>query len=110
MTFAQCKAVIDACTFPEYTFHAEYEDSTLYLHATYDEADTLTGQIEEQRTRDWVLDMSKTSSSEIVATCFKCIIASHEHRVREWFTYQKKPIYQPHHDVDKLLSITEARA
>ena|ERR1700733_7348629 len=109
MKFAECKAVIDGCTFPEYTFLAEYEDGALYISATYDEADTITGNIEEQHTRDWVLDMANVTKSQIVATCFKCVLTSMEHKTREWFTYQNKPIFNPHQDVDKLLEITEAR-
>lgn len=109
MRFPEAKAVVDLCSFPEYRWNVEYEGDALYVSACYDEADTITGQVSEQRTRDWVLDLSKVTRSEIVATCFKCIITSHEHRVREWFTYQNKPIYQPHHDVDALAAITEAR-
>jgi hypothetical protein len=95
---------------PGYEFHTEYEGTTAFIHATYMEADTVSGAIEEQRTREWVIDMLKASRSQVVATCFKCVITSMEHKTREWFLYRDKAIYQPHHDVDALLAICEARS
>ena len=47
--------------------------------------------------------------SEIVATAFKCVMTSMEHRVREWFLYRDRAIYHPHYDVDALHAICEQR-
>ncbi len=50
-----------------------------------------------------------TGKSEIVATAFKCILTSMEHRCREWFLYKGKAIYQPHYNVDALHAICDQR-
>lgn len=109
MTFEVFQATVACCEFPDYSFVCMHKAAEFYIFSEYDEADTVTGRIEIQKTREWVLDSRTVTRSEVVATCFKCIITSMEHKAREWFTYCDKPIYQPHHDVDALLSITTKR-
>lgn len=100
---------VSDCEYPGYSFVVE-EDSrgAVYLQAYYEEIDTITGKQETQYTRRWFLSPHMVKS-EIVATTFKCIMTSMEHRAREWFTYRQKAIYQPHYDVDKLYEICEER-
>ena len=105
----QAKDYIDECYFPDYTFKIDTSRTgAVYLQATYLEADTVSGNVETQSTRRWFLSPSMVKS-EIVATAFKCILTSMEHRTREWFLYRGKAIYQPHYDVDALHSICEQR-
>ena len=73
----------------------------VYLQAVYDEADTVTGLVQPQYTRRWPLS-PKMTKSEVVATAFKCVLTSMEHKTREWFTYRGRAVYQPHQDVDRL--------
>jgi hypothetical protein len=109
MTPQEIIAAVSACSFPEYTFSISVGDNAIFIWASYEEADTVTGRIEAQFTREWTLDLATTTKSQVVSTCFKCVLTSMEYRTREWFTYEGKPIYNPHQDVDKLLAITEAR-
>lgn len=96
------------CSFQDYTFEFIESDMAFYLRASYMEKDTVTGNVEEQKTRLW--NISNLSKSEVVATAFKCVLTSMEHRTREWFLYKNRAIYQPHYDVDVLHSISEERA
>lgn len=103
------RAVVEEVNFPGYEFFVgESMHGFLYLQAEYDESDTLTGVVERQHTRRWALS-PEMSKSEIVATAFKCILTSMEHKTREWFTYRGRSIYHPHYDVDSLHSICEER-
>ena len=106
----KAKEILAECLFPDYTFKVETSSHTgaVYLQATYLEADTVTGKVEEQLTRRWFLSPNM-GRSEIVGTAFKCIITSMEHRTREWFLYRGRAIYQPHYDVDALHAICEQR-
>lgn len=102
------EAIVRDCEFQDYVFTVYEDEGRIHIGAHYYEADTLTGKMSLQTTRQWYIS-EPTNRSEVVATCFKCIMGSMEHKAREWFLYQNKAIYQPHHDVDKLLSITEER-
>ncbi len=108
MNRQEVMAIVAECKFPDFHFEVITIDSVNYIRGVYYEADTQTGQRERQQTRYWIVETT-ASRSEIVATCFKCIMTSMEHRTRERFTYRNRAIYQPHHDVDKLLEICEER-
>ena len=109
MIIEEMREIIADVKFPEYEFFVgQSAHGFIYLQAEYDEADTVTGIVERQHTRRWALSPEMTKS-EIVSTAFKCALTSMEHKTREWFTYKDKAIYQPHYDVDALLSICEAR-
>lgn len=110
MTIAEMELVLEDCRYLGKEFEVVVSRTTgaVYLRATYMEDDTVTGKLEKQYTRRWLLSPEMTKS-EIVSTAFKCIMTSAEHQAREWFTYKNKAIYHPHHDVDKLLEICEAR-
>lgn len=96
---------VSLCSFPDYTFEVKVDGrGAIYLQAGYDEADVVTGVVERQLTRRWFLSPEMVKS-EVVSTCFKCIITSVEHRTREHFTYKGRRIYGPHFDVDALHSI-----
>jgi hypothetical protein len=109
MTPQEIIDAVSSCFFPGYTLAVSIDGINAYIYASYVEADTITGLEEMQVTREWTLVMATTTKSQVVSTCFKCILTSMEHKTREWFLYEDKPIYNPHQDVDKLLSITEAR-
>jgi len=96
------RTVVAECSFPEYKLQvAVSRTGFVYLQAHYDEVDTVTGVVEPQYTRRWLLAPEMTKS-EIVATAFKCVLTSMEHKTREWFLYRGRAVYQPHQDVDKL--------
>lgn len=102
MTTKQMIEIVSKCKFPDYTFNV-WEDSrgSIYLQGSYNEPDTTNGMSSVQKTRRWLLS-PKMTKSEIVQTCFKCLMTSQEHKAREWFTLDGRAIFGPHFDVDKL--------
>lgn len=100
---------LNEVSYPGYEFRVlESRTGAIYLQAAYMEADTVTGQIEEQLTRRWLLSPHMLKG-EVVSTAFLCVMTSMEHRVREWFLYQNKPVFHPHYNIDALATICEAR-
>lgn len=94
--------VIDKCAFPGYTLTVKVDGrGAIFLQGYYDEKDVDTGIKERQYTRRWFLS-PEMSDSEIVQTAFKLVLTSHEHRVREWFTYRGRQVFGPHFDVNEL--------
>lgn len=102
MTVDEMRSAVGKCKHPDYTFGV-VEDSrgAIYLQASYQEPDTVTGIDETQLTRRWFLSPHMTKS-EIVQTVFKCVMTSMEHRAREWFKYRGEAIFGPHFNVDSL--------
>jgi hypothetical protein len=109
MTIKEMKSIVDQCDFPDYSFKVDVDGrGEIYLRASYMDRDTVTNKPEIQWTRKWLLSPEQLPS-EIVQTAFKCIITSHEHRVREWFTFKKHPVYCPHFDVEGLIELCEQK-
>ena len=101
------KEYVAECSYPGYIFEVITSKTTkaVYLQGRYLEEDTEDpSKIETQYTRRWFLS-PEMLKSEIVSTVFKCVITSMEHRVREWFLYKGRAIYQPHYNVDDLHAI-----
>lgn len=97
---------VEQVSFMNYTFSVSSEsDNKLYLQASYVDRCILTGSLEQQFTRKWLLSKHMTKS-ELIQTCFKCCITSMEHRTREEFKYKGRRIFGPHFDVDALWAIT----
>ena len=94
----------------DYSFAIQFIDpSNIYLQATFDEPDIVTGVVEQQFTRKWKLSPHMTKS-EVIQTAFKCALTSAEHRCREHFRYKGSAVYSPHYDVDELEKLCKAKA
>lgn len=77
-----------------------------YIQLKYDEADTGTGRLEEQSTRKWYVS-SYATPSEVAQTVLKAALTSAEHMVREHFTYKGVPVFNPHHDIEELVTLNK---
>jgi hypothetical protein len=76
------------------------------LHVEFVAPDLVTGEVETQKSRKWLLSYWMTRS-EVVQTCFLAIMTAVEHELRESFKYKDKAIYGPHFDVEWLLQHPE---
>ena len=101
--------IVGECDFPGQNFIVDIGADGVYLQSWYLERDTVTGKMEKQWTRPWLIK-PYTSNSDIVRTAFKCIMTSMEHRIREWFTWRNRAIFQPHFEVEQLWNLCEDRA
>jgi hypothetical protein len=106
-TIEQIQEVVALCSFKDYKFSATIDGrGEIYLQGSYIEKDTVSGKLETQMTRRWLLSPLMTKS-EIVQTVFKCALTSMEHRTREWFFYRCRPVFGPHFNVDVLHDMCE---
>jgi len=78
-----------------------------FLQHYYVRPDAISGMNEYGFGRKWFISRHATKS-EIVLTCLKAAITNAEHEVREAFTYDGAPIFQPHIDVDALVKACES--
>lgn len=100
--------------YKDWTFHVEERDvyestvmatrKALYFQAHFPDADLVTGEVETQHGRKWILSEHMTRS-EIVTTAFKAVITAEEHEIREKFRYKKRMIFGPHFDVEALWEV-----
>jgi len=104
MKIDQMRALVALCSFQGYLLAVLEGHGGIYLQASYEDSDIVTGKREWQFTRKWLLSPSMTRS-EIVQTCFKLVMTSMEHRAREGFTYRGKRVFGPHFDVEALWQI-----
>lgn len=109
MTAQAMQELVDLCSFEAYTFDVLTYGKAIYVRGRYLEADIVTGKMEQQHTRKWLLSPYATRS-EIVQTVFKCVVTSLEHRAREGFQYKGRRIFGPHYDVDALWALCSKRA
>src|SRR5437660_536808 len=91
MTKTEMLAVLAEVACAEYRFKIEQKGASHYLVAEYDDADVYSGEPGIQRTRKWLLSEHMTRS-ELVQTALKCVLTSHEHRVRESFLYRGRRV------------------
>lgn len=105
----EIRAILKLVDAGEYSFDLRVKDGQMFLVASYNEQDVVTGENSIQVTRKWYIS-PHVSRSELVQTAFKCVLTSHEHRVREAFTYKGRRIFGPHFDCDALHEICKDRA
>ena len=107
MNKADFEAILALVTYKDWTFYVEERPSdepslpTYYMQVRFPDADLVTGQIETQHGRKWILSRHMTRS-EVVATAFKAVMTAEEHETREKFRYRKRMVYGPHIDVEAL--------
>jgi hypothetical protein len=105
MNIDEMVEVLRDLQFGDYSFSVtESSKGAIYLQAQYPESDIVSGKLEVQHTRKWLLSEHMTKS-ELVQTAFKCCLASVEHNARETFKYRGKRIFGPHFDVDQLVEL-----
>lgn len=62
----------------------------------------------ESKGRKWKWSQFMTKS-EVVTTCLKACLQYEEHEARENFKYHGVSIFDPHYDVDKLLTLRTSK-
>lgn len=75
-----------------------------YMQWEFDAPCAKTGATYKQKGRKWYLSQHMTES-ELVFTAFKAALTAEEHECREFFTYQRKRVMNPHISVQALLSV-----
>lgn len=104
MTKQEMIDILAEVTYKDWAFHIEERGGNLYMQVRFPDPDLVTGIIETQHGRKWIMSQWMTKS-EVVTTAFKAIITAEEHETREKFRYRGRMIFGPHFDVDALHSV-----
>lgn len=101
----QIERIVDRIDYLDWTISVELvnqdPEGPIYLQVSFDAWDEATKKYHVQHGRKWLISRYSTTS-EIVQTALKAILAAQEHEVREAFRYKGKAIFGPHFDVDDL--------
>jgi hypothetical protein len=102
LTLESIKETVAQIDFNDWHFHVgTYEDGQPYLQVLFYDKDRITGALELQRCRKWVLSFHMVNS-EVVRTAFQAVKAAMMHELEEAFRYKGRRIFNPHMDLDKL--------
>ncbi len=106
---AEIRDILDNIHYEGWTFHVGDVHGSMYLQVRFRAADNdgKPGEPTEQAGRKWALSRHMTKS-EIVQTVFKAVLTAEEHEIRERFSYNGRPIFGPHFDVDVLVKLCDA--
>jgi len=106
--FNELKAIAAKVEFPGYIFDIRLEKGVCLVRIKYDEPDVFTGVNETQYGRDWKIE-DNWDGMQLVNTLFKALLTSLEHRARENFLYNRRPIMHPHRTLDEAWEQTAAQ-
>jgi len=104
MTYLNVLDILSKVKYKDWSFHVEQRGDLFYMQARFPEPDLVTGVVEMQHGRKWILSKYMTKS-EVVTTAFKAVITAEEHEIREKFRYNGRMIFGPHFDIDALWSV-----
>lgn len=96
-------------SYKNYRFTVKEGHGGVHLFGEYDEEDVITGELQMQTTRKWLLSPYMTKS-EFIQTVFKCALTSEEHKAREHFLYTGVRVFSPHYDIDSLAVLASTGA
>lgn len=109
LTLDEAKAIVAEVKFLDRDFLVMEKGDGFLIQLAYWESDVYTGERSYQKARKWYVS-SWSTRSEIVRTCFKAVMTSMEHVVREHFLYKGERIFNPHWDVDVVARMVHEAA
>ena len=108
-TLETLRKLIAEVSFNDWKFILRKDGSRPYLQIRFDAPCNMTGVMEEQAGRKWLLSYHMTDD-EIVATALKATLTAVEHEAREQFKWRKEPIYRPHYSIYELHALSSRGA
>lgn len=110
MTLEEMSEVLDQVEFRDWdiTLNRVYNDLSVhtYLQVQFDATCNVTGELQRQHGRKWLLSPHMTRS-ELVTTAIKAVLTAIEHEAREEFLYRGEMIFAPHFDVEDLVTLSQ---
>ncbi len=103
-TLDSIKELISQVKYSNYQFNVSVYKEVPTLQITFEDADTITGNIETQYCRKWSLQYAMCDS-EVVRTAYKAAHMAVLHELDEKFKFKGVSIYNPHTDVHKLVEM-----
>jgi hypothetical protein len=109
MKLEEMRKVLEEVRYLDWRFHIVGDDSHFFLQLAFVAGCCARpGREDQQYGRKWILSKHMTRS-ELVQTALKAVLTAVEHEAREQFSYRGQAIFGPHHDVEALVELCEAR-
>lgn len=108
-TLETMQNLIKDVTFNDWNYHIKLDGTRPYLQIKFMAPCNMTGVMEEQSSRKWLLSFHMTDD-EIISTALKATLTAVEHETREQFKWRKQPIYRPHYSIYELHALSEKGA
>jgi len=106
--------LVDDCSYLDWDIQLRYDtrlalgedgdEDRPYIQIIFQGIDAVTGEMEEQRCRKWMLSYHMVDG-EVVSTVYAAIERAVIHETREFFLYQGLRIYNPHGSLAALVEI-----
>ena len=106
-TLKEIEEIVNNINFCNWIFYIGSKNDVPYLQVQFIAANNDTGIVELQKCRKWQLSYYMTTS-EIIRTAFKAVLAAVEHEAAENFLYKNVRIFNPHVDVEALVEIAQS--
>lgn len=108
-TIETIKELISDVSFNDWRFLVKLDNDRPYLQIKFDAPCNMTGVMEEQSGRKWILSYHMTDD-EVVATALKATLTAVEHETREQFKWKDQPIFRPHYNIYELHKLSSRNA
>jgi len=105
-TAKRTERVLASVGYPGYTFYvSRINVDAALLYALFEAPDNDNPSVmKTNMTRQWVVTSDMTDGA-IVQTALKCVLTSIEHEAREQFTYKGARVFDPHFNIEDLVSL-----
>lgn len=101
--------LISEISYNNWDFHLRFKNDTPYLQITFVAPSNMTGKVELQACRKWMLSYHMCDD-EVLTTALKATLGAVEHEAREQFKWKGEPIYRPHYDPNELYELSKRNA
>ena len=104
MNRSDFEAIISHVKYRDWTLKVGQDGDRCYLQVVFYEEDSITGKVEQQSCRKWMLSEHMVAQ-EVIRTAYKAIEAATLHEMSENFRYKGRAIYGPHIDPEALWKV-----
>lgn len=105
MNFQEMSTIVNALDYkPGWHFKLHEKGDGYLIQCIFKAPNNVTGKLEDQHCRKWFISKHATEN-EVVTTAFKAVLAGEEHEAKEFFTYKKARIFDPHVDMTYLAEV-----
>lgn len=102
------RSILDEVKYPGFEFELVSHADEYWLRIACDGVDNETGKPHRWHGRPWRLSTHMTNG-EVVQTAFLALKVAIEHEMRELFTYKGATVFNPHFDIDRLVSFASTK-
>lgn len=96
------QTILDRISYkPDWKFRLEERDGGFLFQIRFVGKDTETGKDELQSCRKWYIS-SHSTTTEVVRTAYKAVLAAEEHEASELFRLDGEAVYSPHADLAEV--------